>query len=79
MSKKLQPVGTRFSQFYPPPEGSTEMYGKHCTWEVVAHVRCARFIGDKRGVLREESRAVDITQETEDEFQERMRKTYRDR
>jgi hypothetical protein len=69
--KSLRPIGTRFTRFSPAPEGSTQFFGKYYTWEVVAHTRRMRFLGDEIGVPCEEVRCVDVVDETVEQFNER--------
>ncbi len=56
----VRPIGTRFDIESPAHIGSTDFMPKTHTYEVVAHVRCARFYGDTEGILREELKCVDI-------------------
>jgi hypothetical protein len=69
--KPLRPIGQRFIEFYPPIVGSTDIFGKFYTWEVTAHVLCARYHGDEKGRLREEIRCVNIVNETQEELDTR--------
>jgi hypothetical protein len=56
----LRPIGTRFTEYFPPSENCTDPYGHKHTFEVVGHVKVSRFLGDKEGVMAEEIKTIDV-------------------
>lgn len=58
----LRPIGTQFIVSYPPCINSTDPYGHEILYEVAAHVKIARFLGDKEGPMAEEWNAIKVTE-----------------
>lgn len=56
----LRPIGTRFWVHYPPDPWSTDPYSHDRLYEVVGHVKTARFLGDKDGPMGEEIKIIQI-------------------
>lgn len=54
----LRPIGTRFTEVYQPPKNSTELMAIECEYEVVAHVKTARFLGDTEGPMAERLKII---------------------
>lgn len=75
-TKDLRPIGTRWTVFSEPTSYSTEMFGKYITWEVVNHVRSARSLTDTVGHPAEEIRAVEVRDETPEEYEYRIKQIY---
>lgn len=58
--EELRPIGTEFEITYPPCEYSTICETKVIRYRVTNHVKVARFIGDKEGILAESIEAISI-------------------
>ena len=58
--KMLRSIGTRFWKHYPPSETSTDLHSHDHLCEVTAHVKTARFLGDKDGPMAEEYKVIQI-------------------